>query len=254
MLKKIILLMCSLYSLPSVQAGTIGDYNNLASSGMVFIAVEGGWSWNKWQGFRANIADVGTILTSKHTQKGSARISAGAQKKLRPYFSVLGEIGYGYYGKTDINFHQHGPQLSIASGAADFSQIKVKATLDGLDVLAGVSYRISQFDLSFKAGAMIQNARYKPSINLSNYDRGNSYGSAYWDTSTTQVLPEIKLGMGYQLIENLYINAAWTHVFGQKPGINYTTDANNSGGFLAIKSQNPTLDAITIGASYALPI
>ena len=247
------LLLCGLCGFSTAQAGTMADISNSDPSA-VFVAAEGGWSWNKWNGVRADIVDVGRIFTSKNTENGSARVSVGVQKEVRPHFSVLGEIGYGYYGKTNFNFHQEGPQLSIAAGAPDFSQIHIKSTLDGFDVLAGLSYRISMIDLSFKAGAMVENARYKPSVNLSNIAPGNVFGSASLDANVTQVLPEIKLGVAYQLINNLSLTAAWSHVFGEKPGVNLTINPNFPPGIITIKAQNPTIDVFTLGASYSLPI
>lgn len=243
----------SLCSMANAEAGTMADVSNKYLPNAVFASIEGGWTWNNLNGVNINISDVGSIYTTKHSNKGTARVSMGFKRSISNNFAALGEIGYGYYGKTTFNFHQDGPLLSSA-GAPDFSQINIKSTIDGFDVLAGFSYHLSIIDLSFEAGAMIENVRYKPSINFSGIAPGNTFGSAIIDSNLTQVFPEIKIGVGYQLIDHLSLTASWMHVFGEKPSINVNINPSSPPGIIAIKTQNPTIDTFVLGASYAFPV
>jgi hypothetical protein len=177
----------------------------------------------------------------------------GVKKGISDTLAALGEIGYGYYGKTTFNFHQDGPILSSPE-APDFSQATIKAMLDGLDVLAGFSYQLQALELSVKAGALIENARYNPRLNLSRLASGSLYGSASLDSNVTQVLPEIKVGAAYQIGKNLSLTAAWMHIFGESPSINITINPNFPPGTIAINTQNPTLEAVILGARYTFSV
>lgn len=222
--------------------------------GEVFIAAEGGWTWSQWNDVYVEIAEVGGIYSTKDFDRGSARVSMGFKKGVSDSLAALGEIGYGYYGRTKFNFHQDGPVFSTPE-APDFSQMNIRATLDGFDVLAGFSYRTSLLDLSFKAGAMIENTRYKSHVNLSGVAAGGMYGSVFLAANLTQVFPEIKLEAAYQVANNLSLTASWMHVFGEKPSVNFELNPSSPPDATAtVSTQNPRIDAVMLGVRYAFPV
>jgi hypothetical protein len=253
MLKTKIGLISALSCALSAQAGTLGEVSEALPSSYVFLAAEGGWTWNKLGGLDVNIPSVGRIFTDKEVSRGSGRLSMGAQKYLCPAIAAIGEIGYGYYGKTNFNFHQYGPILSTAD-APDFSQVHVHIKNDGFDVLGGVSYDfLSRFDVFFKAGAMIENTRTNATIDFSRLAPGAVFGSASLDIDRTQVFPEIKLGGEYKFCRNLLLTAAWMHVFGEAPHIDLYINVNAPPGTLVIDRENPTIDTFFLGLKWAIP-
>jgi len=252
-MKKTVGMLCLFAGMNISHAGTMGAEVESPFSSSIFVAAEGGWTWNTLGGLQVNIVDVGRIFTVKKVDRGSARVSMGVKKYFYNAFAATGEIGYGYYGRTRFNFRQDGPLLSLPD-APDFSQIHVKVTNDGFDALAGFSYTFSQLDVFFKAGAMVQNSRYNPVINLTGVSRGAVFGGVDFDYDRTQVFPEIKLGAAYQVWQNLSFMASWLHVFGSNPHIDPTINPEMPLGTIRVNRQNPILDTFFLGASYAFPI
>ncbi len=229
----------------SVYAGTMGPIQTATVS--PFVGIEGGYTWSQLNGFDFNVVDTLRIRTNDSEKGWSGRISTGLIYPLNDTFSTTGEIGWGYYGKTDFSGVLSVPGLPTVN----LNGVDIKSSQNGFDVLAGVMYTQPSYDLFFKAGALIQNSRLNVRINESLLD-SDLIGIISNKSSQTEALPLIKLGGAYHINEQLSVTASWMHAFGSEQKYNVsllqsvTAPAFNAN----INTMNPTIDSILVGLQY----
>lgn len=255
-------IVCGLCCFANAQAGTMGPVSEECCVSGYFISGEGGWTWNQMHDADIHLIGIGRLFTDHHHDNGSGRVSAGVKKELFNGFGALGEIGYGYYGRTrfDINRDHNildilGPILNLP--IAQNYDVNFKATIDGFDVLTGVSYCVSSWDLLlfFEAGAMVQNVRFAMDADFNHAGPlSHTVGTVDIHTDHTQVFPEIRLGASYQIWGNFSVSAAWAHVFGEKPHLYLAANPMTPPGTIDINLENPSLDTFMLGANYTFGI
>lgn len=242
-MKKIILMsLCALSW--QTNAGTMGDV--VASPGFVpFISGEAAATWNTIKS--------STIFGHSPSIKRNAWGGRGAVGLYRAYsehWAVSGEIGWGYYGNTK----------STHSGTAPDGRASVSGSttsdLYGFDVLAGLIYRVNQFDLFFKAGAMAENRSYNGNISTTITTNGVSGTNNISLTNVqTNVYPEIKVGAIYNINSNLGVSLAYMGVYGND-ALSFSSNGTLPNGTtatnldLSAALQNPTLNSVIFGLVY----
>lgn len=231
----------------AVNAGSMGP---VATPGLeFFVSGEGGYTWNQLGGFVLSTTE-GTIFSKENNQGGTARVAVGAiHPVMNNLFSMSGEIGWGYYGKTSYTAN-----TTIVPDPDDpNSRLSINNYLYGFDILAGATYHFNpQFDLFFKAGALIENQRVT-------FKAVDTLDTITLRLNQTEALPVIKLGGAYNMWDNLALFAAWTHAFGDSTKLNARmsdispanfNDITDLLGSANINSRNATLDTVTAGLQY----
>jgi len=235
-------------------AGTMGPM--VTSPLMGYISGEGGYAWNKIKGINASIMGGGVasailgLSTNQNNQGGTGRLAVGMIHQINTLLFLSGEVGWGYYGETTSRFNISGVSNAAAINST-ISGVNLKNTLWGFDVLAGVVYNQPQYDLFFKAGALMENSQLKFNTgNLSNISSAFT-GSAVIKSNKTEALPVIKVGASYHIWDNLAVFAAWTHAFGSNEQLNANVALNTPITVnVNANLQNPTLDIVTGGLTY----
>lgn len=216
---------------------------------MIFLQLEGGYSWNTLKGLDVNILNVGGIHSNSDKDGWSGRVALGLAKKVCDPFYVTGEMGWGYYGHSTAPLRADGA-LVAGGGAPDFSAVRFKSMQNGFDVLAGILYNQPYYELFLKAGALIQNSETEINVDLTRLLNGGLNGNVSLSGNQTEVLPEIKLGGAYHVTRNFAITAAWTHAFGSDTKVRATIDPNNPLGSINVNLRNPGLDTAMLGLQY----
>lgn len=216
-------------------SGAMGD--RMLQSYKAFILAEGGYTWNPIQGLDLNISEVGGLFSKKTNQGGSARVALGSLHALRPHFSLSGELGWGYYGKTTIQ------PIPTGSLALNPFNIVMEHTLSGFDVLAGIVYDQPRYNLFLKAGGLIQNDLTNLTLqvpSIASLDLRNNY---------VQAMPTLKVGGSYLMNEYWSIVASYMHAFGTGPNIkvNVSTLAN-----LELGARNSSLNVALGGIQFTI--
>lgn len=234
-------------------AGTMGPIAT-PSTLMGFVSGEGGYTWNKVKGITLTGSGIGGAVfglnTNQNNQGGTGRLAVGVMHPINDLLFLSGEIGWGYYGETTSHFDLSGVSNAAAITSA-INGVNLKNTLWGFDVLAGVVYNQPQYDLFFKAGALMENSQLKFSTgNLSSIS-STVTGSSVIKNNQTEALPVIKLGASYHVWENLSVFAAWTHAFGSNEQLNANIAFSTPVAlYVNANLQNPTLDVVTGGLTY----
>lgn len=222
-----------------------------------FMTGEASYTWSSIDGYNINVQEVGLFTSNKNTQGWGGRIGAGLLDKLSDRFSASAEMGWGYYGRVQLN-----PALIIPQGVTVIPSVNTNHfNIDqyGLDLLAGILYTRPKYDLFFKAGALFENLRVDAGMNFSELVVGNAALSSQFNGledfrfNLPQVLPEIKLGGGYHVTERTLVTLAWMHAFGstfslQAPNMRFnpTTQLGN----VTVNLQSPTLNSILFGLEH----
>ncbi len=238
-MKKIALvsLMTSLSLNSFVHAGAMGDASCTPSA---FVALEGGYSWNKINGFEFTSSTT-TISAVKQQNQYTVRLAAGLIHMMDDDWGLTGELGWGYYGRTTFNL----PVISLAFPINATS----KYTISGFDALIGGAFIQPYYSLSLKVGGLIQNMQQSNTASL-NY-LGGAYTINEKHTSAA-VLPALKLGGAYNIDANWGITASYLFAFGASTGTTATyTPAAATNFSLDINTQNPTINAFMIGVQYS---
>lgn len=245
MMKKIplISIISALTCSSFVYAGGMGC-NNSSFCGSAFIGLEGGYTWNMIDGFAFNLVN-GSVVSVEDNQGYTARISAGVLSNIDDQFGVTGEVGWGYYGRTNLN-----PAI-VGTAAATPGTFNIQQTLTGFDTLLGVAFTQPNYSLFLKAGALFQNMQTKTNASIA------PFGFPIVSTlnlvsNSTEVLPEIKLGGSYNFNENWAVTAAYLFALGASPRL--TGDFNVNTGRLGINSntQNPSINTVLFGVQYTV--
>ena len=154
---------------------------------------------------------------------------------------------------------QSNPGITIQPDSSIFS---AKLGLYGFDVVAGVFYTQPQYELFFKAGALIQNLRLKVSADPQNIAASNTAiaarlnGVYSLNTTVVNALPEIRLGGNYHLYQHWLLTASWVHAFGSTlsftaPDISGATGPIlGSLGNITANVSSPTINVVLFGLEY----
>lgn len=216
------------------QAGTMGE-EEINYKTTPFIVAEGNFSWlaNKKQ-------VINSVTSVQSNNRWGGRFGAGITREYKDDFSFSGEIGYGYYGRVRSTFPN-------AANNGFFA-------VDGLDILAGVLYKLKKIDAFFKAGALVSNMRIKETLDTTlSYSTNVVVDSASRNTNYTQVLPEIKTGAMYNYSKNVAFIVSYMHVFGSTPSTTILNSVNERNvltilnSYSNIHSQNPYIDSVLFG-------
>lgn len=169
---------------------------------VLFATAEGGYTWNSLGDTQITVG--GTTFTATQTDSGgSGRLAMGAvhYSTRTPGLSYTGELGWGYYGKTEYAESDRG--------------IDAQDYIYGVDLLAGVDYMFnSKFDGFFKLGGLFENVRMKRTTDLSELTGGTASGTDNETTTTSSVIPEVKIGGIYNVTSEWGLSAAYVHAFG----------------------------------------
>lgn len=220
-----------------------------------FIALEGGYSHSKTDGVQLNVInlfDVENFLSVTSNSENSrfgARIALGAVKQLCELWGLSAEMGWGYYGRTRFPLSSSG----FLTEFLDFNAIHVKSSLNGFDLLAGIVFTQTCYELYFKAGALIQNAHTEFNVDRTQFFapvQAGLLGNVNIKANHTEALPEIKLGGAYYFYDNWAITASWTHVFGTRTKMPINIDPSSTELIIPINTRNTTLDIAMLGLQY----
>lgn len=245
-MKKITLL--SLFSALSItalsHAGAMGGCNSSSYCGSAFFALEGGYTWNMIDGY--NFTGVNGNITSIEDNQGyTGRIAAGVMSAIDDQFAVTGEVGWGYYGRTNLTPRFVGAIPNIPG------TLNITDTITGFDTLLGVAYTQPSFSLFLKGGALFQNMLTKTNANISPLGLPivNTINS---ETNNTEVLPEIKLGGAFNFNENWAITAAYLLAIGSSPKLTGDFNVNTGRIGVNVNTQNPTINSVLFGVQYTV--
>lgn len=206
---KIAMLVLTLSS--AVNAGTMGPVAT-GPEHALFVSGEGAYTWSSLD----NVFINGNLLNTSYNGWGG-RVAAGAVHHTVTPLSYTAEIGWGYYGDKDYST----PAVGVS---------KSKDTLYGVDLLVGADYRINQFDVFAKAGAMIESEQQHQILDTGSITPGGVVtGSSDIKNTHTNILPELKVGAGYNFNEELALTLAYMYAFGNNTTVLYTSSATVAG-------------------------
>ena len=175
----------------------------------LFTTLEGGYTWNDF----GNTTVQNTVIAPS-TSGASGRLAFGAThySTMHQNLSYTAEIGGGYYGETGHSSALRG--------------VSAKNYIYGLDLLAGVDYQINNmFDVFFKLGGLLENTRMVRNTDLSKYIAGGTVTGIQNETTTSSsVIPEVKLGGVYNFTNLWGLSLSYMHAFGN----NVSLDTNRT--------------------------
>jgi hypothetical protein len=243
--KLVAIITSSIIASALANAGTMGVVSSKPAISP-YVTLDADYTWTDVDNFVIN-----NVVPNRTLGRWGGRLGLGFMSAINESWAATAEIGGGYYGSVKIS----SPSNGIVS---NFS-------LDGYDVLFGGIYNLkswsnqaflSQLKIFGSAGLMVQNARQKVTQNLALQTPGGVFSGLVTNKSShTEALPELKVGMLYDVTESLALSVAYMHVFGSTPGAQLTSLATPtpetsiiSGGY--INSLSPTFDTILFGIRY----
>lgn len=215
-------------------AGAMGSADSVPCLSSFFL-LEGGVSGNQLKGYDFTITDTDHRLKSqeKNTMY-AARLGAGMIRAVTEEFAVSSEIGYGTYGRT-----KH------TSNIPDVAKLNVQHTITGFDALAGVAYTDIDWNIFFKAGALVATRTTKTNSDLTAF---LPFEAVFKETvHHTTVLPEIKIGGGYNFDSNWGMTLAYMHAFGSNTKTTGNINGATNTWTYTNDQQNPSIDAVLLG-------
>lgn len=240
----------------NLYAGGMGAAQMSKSDITPFLAGEATYTWPDVYGYNINVANVGDFISNVQNEGWGGRIAAGVLKKMSDRFSASAEMGWGYYGRTNLK-----PGLLLPSGVTVIpTQDTFRIMMDqyGFDALAGVLYTQPKYDLFFKAGALFENFRVDASTKVNQMMVANPSLSSIYNgnirvrVNLVQVQPEVKLGGAYHVTDKTLVTLAWMHAFGSSfevsaPHMNFQPIQL---GNMTFNLQNPTLNSVMFGLEH----
>lgn len=228
-------------------SGTMGDVEAIDHSLIPFATAEGFPVWINFGGITINKnGDVSSVDTGNYLSGGGR----GAVGFTYPYKSNLDfslETGWNYFGHTGGEVNGTG-----------FS-----GTITGADLLAGVIYKTMFRDHTLewflKGGTLFQRTAFNytlPSTYLLNSEGYDYYTSIAFKGSISDILPEVKVGLMYDINPNWALTAAYMTAFGGTPKFASTTTKITEGslvnsGIVGVL-RGPTLNSAMFGVRYQL--
>ncbi len=222
----------------ATQAGSMGKVETPPKFSPYFN-LEASATWNGQGVYRVNSA-----LATQTNNIWGGRFSAGNVWRYNS-FGLIGEVGGGYYGKTDNRNPLGG--------------VVVNRKFDGYDILVGVIYNLAKYisvnlDVFGDVGFMGQNMRYERIYNYSSFVSGGFIiGSNTEKMIRTAILPEFKVGVIYNYNDSLGLTVTYLHVFGTEPDGSITIQGVPGSSLNINGSQtyaNPTFDTLLFGIRY----
>ena len=253
-MKPIVFFISALSCSTFIHAGTMGAAEAPAPISS-FLSVEGGYTWNQIGNNRFTITGFPGDLHSKESNNGgTGRIGAGLMRRINDNIGLSGEIGYGYYGKTTSGAAS---VLSELLATVIDTRADISSTITGFDALAGIAYINSEYNynLYFKAGAMIQNVNIKNTLHgdVGAVQEGFPAVRVNFSSTQTSALPELKVGGGYSLNSNWSLTASYLRVFGSSPSVNGNVNMSGHHVFdISFNSKNPTINTALLGIQYSI--
>jgi hypothetical protein len=211
----------------------------------LFVSAEGGYSWNYVGSTNVTYTNSRTGASfsgspTKSNSGGTGRLAFGAihYSPSNPNLSYTGEIGWGYYGKTNFT-----TPMNILSSTN---------YMYGADLLVGVDYQfVPAFDAFFKLGGLLENVRMVRNVNLT------ALGNSVIDNETTtvsSVIPELKIGGTYDFTNCWGLSLAYMHAFGNSPSMSVNNTFTPGSGVTASNVSSTgapiSLDSLTLGLIY----
>ena len=227
-------------------AGCMGDQSAQCGAS-AFISLEGGYTVTAEEDYHFTITGTNNTLSSiVENQHYSGRLAAGMMNMVDDQWGVTGELGWGIYGTTTLN----PDALPAFTG---FGTYTIERTLTGLDALVGIAYVQSNFSVSFKAGALIQNMT-TTTTSTGNFVflNFNIYDSYTYKTNQTAALPEIKLGAAYNFDNNWALTAAYIFAYG---GTSKTSGEYNplpGRSTVVVDNLHPGMNSLLVGIQYSV--
>lgn len=223
---------------PFVYAGTM-DFTatNNSYSFSPFVGLEGTYSW-----YSSNKTLIinNEPVTYNHNGWGG-RVSGGMELSLQQSLNFTSEIGWGYFAKSSANNYVGAPYSS-------------NAQFYGFDILAGIGHQFHRMNFFVKGGAMILNRDVSGILDFTLVNNvGTLTGAMAVDSLSTFVMPEVKVGLQYPIIEKLSLSFSYMHIFGSNT--NYRMTINNTANQLnlvtALNKRPPSFNTLMLGLQYA---
>lgn len=218
--------------LSTAYAGAMGPVSaEVVKGSHAFVSLDGVYTWNQIDGISLN-----GYSPVQSKQNWGGRFAAGRIYPFSEKLSFSGELGGGYYGTDTINILDAGWSGSFL--------------IDGYDALVGAIYNFNQFDIFGNIGIMAQNLRGNIIQDLATLIPGGvNTGTTHTKWNSTQILPEVKVGVIYNLNSKWAVSLSYMHVFGSnlQGSVFYTETTTNATQDVNQNTQNPTLNSILFG-------
>ncbi|MCX7121889.1 MAG: hypothetical protein NTZ67_09020 [Gammaproteobacteria bacterium] len=232
------MLLAAAFLVSNVYAGGMtAEPMTQAQNPTLFTTIEGGYTWNDF----GNTTVTSTVIKPTNSGwTGRAALGATHYSTSHEKISYTGEMGWGYYGENQYTSELRG--------------VNAQNYIYGVDLLAGVDYQFSSmFDAFFKVGGLLENIRMDRHTDLSKYvGSGNTTGIDNETTTTSSVIPEIKVGGVYNFTNLWGLSLAYMHAFGNNVSMNVTK--TNDGATVTsdstITGAPVSLNSVTIGLRY----
>lgn len=201
------LLLC----INTINAGDMGPIALNEAKITPFISGEGSFTGNDTlyagnqpvASFRSPTMSTGSLAVDRYVKFWGARVAAGF---VYPYVNGLNfdmETGWNYFGSASGGNHQY----------------SLDGSLSGADLLVGALYKYNNFELFAKGGTLFQRITYNLYVpNLIIHSASGTINSKIsWSGSKIDVLPEVKVGVLYDVTTNWGVSLAYMHAFGDDP-------------------------------------
>lgn len=180
-----------------------------------FATVEGFPVWINFGGITVtkdtttNTADSGTKLS------GGFRIGGGFLYPYKSNVDLSAEAAWNYFGST----------------SGKISANRLQASLCGVDFLIGGSYKKDEYEWFAKMGVLFERLGYNfemPNTYIITVDPQQYYLTLNSSGATTDVLPEIKVGLNYNYNTHWAFSGAYMHAFGDTPSVDLSSLKNGN--------------------------
>lgn len=204
-----------------------------------FISAEGFPVWINFGGIRTtnnsttHSADTGNYLA------GGGRGAAGFSYTYTDKIDFTAEAGWNYFGRTS----------GSVSGTA------YGATLTGTDLLLGATYRKNNYGVYIKGGTLFQRSSVHINVPSTYYLTSGTteyFAAVAGRFVVTDVLPEVKVGLTYDINPQWGASVAYMHAFGDTPKITtaLNSTATTANSYVGVDLRGPTLNSVLFGMTY----
>lgn len=249
MKKEVLLGMLFSLSSQALIAGEMGPMVDVNSKTTPFVTIEG-----------QVVTEWAAALYSQPRLNSSywgGRVAAGIS---HPYkkFRWTAETGWGDYGYLSAN--EYYEASGSTNNSTTYNPVYVKLDVSAPDLLVGLSYRYNKFDFFVKGGTLF--TRSHLTVKTKNLEISSSTRKeVLWDPDitlpVTDILPELKVGVSYDINRNISGFFSFMHAFGSMPRftgsnfINTVNDVKYVHNKYDIKATTPFLDVFSLGLKYS---